>query len=569
MDQNCIASIYGEDYFDFIKGLGRYVDAFANFPGTCRYEINISDATAYVPIANLPEDFFPPFDYSDIPRLYGLSDIASLEASGVNRVRNIPALNLRGAGVLVGIIDTGIDYTHNAFRNADGSTRILSIWDQSIQSETGIPAGFQYGTEYTREQINMALNSPDPLSVVPSMDENGHGTYVAGIIAGSISQENNFSGVAPDAELVIVKLKPAKLNLKEFYRISPNVNCYQENDILIALKYLNNLSTNLKRPISISISLSSSQGPHDGNGPLDRYAARVADVPGTTISIPAGNEGQNGLHVQGVVTGRIQEDTIELKVGPNEYGFTMEFWGRAPNTYSIDILSPSGEYIPRIPARINESRVVRFIFEGTVINIDYIIVESYSGDQLITLRFRNPAEGIWRFRIYATGDVEKSYHIWMPLRQFLSSDQTFFTQPNPETTITSPGNAPIVLVSTAYNIANRSLFLNASRGFSRSNLVVPTFAAPGVDVIAPTFGNLYTTVSGTSIAAAHTAGIATLLLEWAIINGNNTTIDCQGIKMLLIRGADRDPNLSYPSREWGFGIINLLNTFTNLRGDIP
>lgn len=568
MDQDCRNAIYSEDYFDFIVGYGKNIGIFEVIPNSCSYLINISDAALYAPIANLPTNIIQLFGYRSIPRCFGLADMASIEASGANRVRNIPALNLRGEGVLIGIIDTGIEYTHNSFRKADGTSRILSIWDQSIQSQTGMPEGFEYGTEYTREQINAALNNPSPLSIVPSTDENGHGTYLAGIIAGSPNAENNFSGVVPDAELVVVKLKPAKSNLKEFFQISPEITCYQENDILIALKYLNDLAVKLNRPISICIGLCSSQGSHDPSGALDRYVGRIADFPGTSISVAAGNEGQSGLHFQGVVTNRADEDVVELRVGPNEYGFSMELWGTVPNTYSLDILSPSGEYIPRIPARIRETRKVRFIFEETVISVDYIIVEPYTGDELIVLRFSKPAEGIWRFRIYGSGDVEKRYHIWMPLRQFLKSEQTSFTEPDPENTTTSPSYSAIALVPTAYDISNKSLYLNASRGYLRNDEIVPHFAAPGVNMIGPGLNNSYITSSGTSVAAAHTTGIAAMLLEWAIVRGNDILLGSRGIKNLLIRGADRDPNITYPSKEWGYGIINIYNTFINIRGDI-
>ena len=162
---------------------------------------------------------------------------SSLESSGVFQLRNIPVFNLRGQGVLIGIIDTGVDYTNPIFKYADNTTRIVSIWDQTIVSDNP-PAGMGYGTEYTREQINQALQSEDPLSVVPSTDDNGHGTMVAGIAGGNQVPESNFYGIATDAEYIVVKLKPAKQFLRDFFFIAENAVCFQETDILLSLLYV-------------------------------------------------------------------------------------------------------------------------------------------------------------------------------------------------------------------------------------------------------------------------------------------------------------------------------------------
>jgi subtilisin family serine protease len=565
LDQDCRDRVYSEDYFDLLIEYGRYIGQLQADPNLCYNIINITHAVLYFPIANLPNNFVQIYGYGVVPSCFGLLDLPSLEASGVRRVQNIPALDLRGNGVLIGIIDTGIEYTHSAFIKADGTSKILSIWDQTIISDNP-PEGFIYGTEYTREQINAALASEDPLSIVPSVDEIGHGTFLSGIVAGNLDEDNNFGGVVPDADLIVIKLKPAKNNLKNFFEISPDILCYQETDIMQALKYLNDLANKIQRPISIVIGLGTSSGAHDERGSLSSSVSRVADHAGMAVSVAAGNEGTSRLHYLGTISQNEEYNTVELRVGPNEYGFTMELWGDAPNTYSIDILSPSGEYIPRIPARFEESREIRFIFEQTVIIIDYQLVETQTGDELILLRFRSPAEGIWRFRVYASGPLEKRFHIWMPLRNFLTSD-TYFPEADPYYTLTSPGNAVVPIVVTAYDISNQSLYLNASRGYNRNNIINPNLAAPGVNVIGPTLNNQYMASSGTSIAAAHTAGVAAILLEWGIVRGNLPLMDSVDIKNFLIRGAKRDPNLTYPNREWGYGILDLYSTFLNLRGD--
>ena len=212
--------------------------------------------------------------------------------------------------------------------------------------------------------------------------------------------------------------------------------------------------------------------------------------------------------------------------------FLWNYGGNAFNTFSIDLLSPTGKYIPRIPARIGASREIRFVFEKTLIYIDYQIAESQSGDELILLRFKNPTEGIWRFRVYAGGDLDLNYNIWLPITKFLSAE-TYFTQPDPEYTLTSPGNTFIPIVVTAYDYANHTLYIDANRGYTRYDNIAPIIAAPGVNVIGPTFHNGYMVANGTSIAAAHTAGVAAMFLEWGIVRGNYTQISTVEIKYLV------------------------------------
>lgn len=565
MDPICSEWIIGEEYSDFIIEYRRYPEELAITPNICYNYINDSHAAVYTPTNLLPDNIIQTSGYSIYPKLYGLMDTGSLEASGVIRTRNIPSLNLNGQGVLIGIVDTGIDYTHEAFLNADGTTKIISIWDQTIQAGPA-PEAFYYGTVYNREQINEALTSETPFAIVPSTDENGHGTYLAGIAAGAPSPANSFSGVVPFAELVVVKLKQAKQNVRRVFQVPPDADSYQENDIMFGVRYLVEIARSLSRPISICIGLGSDSGSHVGRSAISTYLSYLADQAGIVIVVAAGNEGNSGHHYSGTIVRGEQSDTVEMRVGPNVPGFSMELWGDAPSTFSIDILSPSGEYIPRIPARIGEAREIRFIFEDTIINIDYLLLESQTGEQLIFIRFQNPTEGIWRFNVYSKGDLTSNFNIWLPSTDFLSTE-THFLEPDPYSTITSPGNTSTPIVTTAYDYTNNSLYINASRGFTRAGIISPNLAAPGVNIIGPGLGNTYTTRSGTSVAAAHTAGIAAMLLEWGIASGYYSQLDSVEIKNLLIRGARRDPNNIYPNRDWGYGILDIYNTFNSLRGE--
>lgn len=568
MDQNCTERILSDNFADYIvqNELLYNFNLNADLNDLCF--ISGDEFTFYfVPLSNRIDSLLHEYGYIIFPRVFGLQQLESIEASGITRLRNIPTLNLNGQGVIVGFVDTGIDYTHNAFKKADGTSRIVTLWDQTIQTGPK-PEGaiFQYGTEYTQEQINEALASDNPLDIVPSVDEIGHGTFLAGITAGSEDISNNFEGVVPLADIAVVKLKNAKRYLRNFYVIPDSAICYQETDIMFGVQYLIEYANRVNRPIAICIGLGTSYGGHDDRGNLSRYLSTVADRRGAAVVIAAGNEGNRSHHYSGSIPTGQTFDTVELKVGPNEYGFTMELWGGTPNTFSIDILTPSGEYVPRIPARLNESRTLQFIFEQTIIKLDYILVEAQTGNQLILLRFQKPSEGIWRFQVYANPEISSRYNIWLPIHEFISSE-TIFTTPDPDYTLTIPGNTTIPIVVTAYDITNDSLYLHASRGFTANNRISPSFAAPGVNLVGPSANNTYTTSSGTSLAAAFTTGVAAFFLEWGITRGNYTQLDSVEINKLLIRGARRDPNLSYPNRQWGYGILDVYNTFNLLRGE--
>ena len=290
--------ITGNNYMDIIvpyNGNQAILDQFQNYSV---HIMNEQFAVAYVPAAEITDRAIQQFGYSAIPKCYGLNVIRSLEESGVERLRRLPTFNLRGQGVLIGIIDTGIDYTNPVFIHEDGTSKIVSIWDQTIDSEDAYPEGTFYGTEYTQEQISRALQSGDPFRIVPSRDDNGHGTMMAGIAAGNEDLANNFSGVVPDSEIAVVKLKPAKQVIKDFFVIPENAVGYQSNDIMWAVQYLVGVSRRLHRPISIAIGLGSSQGSHDGRGPLSDLLSTVADFTGVVITIAGGNEGNLTVYLK-------------------------------------------------------------------------------------------------------------------------------------------------------------------------------------------------------------------------------------------------------------------------------
>ncbi len=560
-EENPITSQSFADIIVEYQGDRSLLNSFGNVPVTI---INEVVALVNIPLQQM-DNSITSYAYARIPSIGGLVSDNSLEASGIIKIRNVPNFNLRGQGVLIAVIDTGIEYTNPIFQNADKTTRIVSIWDQTI--EGSLPQeGIKYGTVYTKEQINTALQSDKPYQVVPSKDDNGHGTMVAGIAGGSESLANNFAGVAPDAEFVIVKLKQAKNYLRNYYFVPENVFCIQETDFLFALEYVLGAASKSHRPLVICVSNNGSQGAHDGRSVAGRYLSGVASRQGIGIVIAGGNEGNARRHYYGTVDPSTGYDIVELNVGENEMGFPMEIWGQSPSILTIDILSPSGEYIPRIIASRNESRQISFIFEDTIIDVIYTLVETESGDQLILLRFSKPAPGIWKFHVYERGDLQVGFHIWLPMDGFIS-DNTFFIRSDPYTTILAVGNTRNPVTVTAYNNEDGSLYLNSSRGYTRLNEIKPNIAAPGVNITGPALDQSFVPYTGTSVAAAHTTGVVAMLLEWGIVNGNLPGMSTVEINKLLMRGAKRETDLLYPNRDWGYGKLDVFNVFDSLRGE--
>ena len=562
------AKITSNEYMDLLIQYNGNMEIIAQYQDLSVQIMNPSFAVVYLPVWEIPNRLYSEFGYASLPLCYALMQDLSLEASGITKLRGISALNLRGKGVLIGMVDTGIDYTNPVFQNEDGTTRIVSIWDQSIESEDGYPDmdyPAYFGTEYTREQINEAIKSPNPLEVVPSMDTNGHGTKLAGIAAGSEDRENDFTGIATDSELIVVKLKQAKQNIMDYFSIPTGVPCYQENDMIWGIQYLVEVARKLQRPLAICIGVGTSQGAHDDSGFLNTEVSLVADFPGVALSVAGGNEGNARRHFYSA----LDPDTsvsVELNVGENESGFTMELWGDPPMLYTLDILSPNGEYIPAITERLEESRRIRFVFEQTIITIRYIMIEQITGKQVILLNFQSPTAGTWKFQVYGRGDLRGAFHIWLPAGDFITRD-TYFTEANSYTTLTSPANSIVPISMVAYNSNSGTLYSDSGKGFSTSNIINPDLAAPGVNLMCPGFNHEFTTMTGTSAASAHMVGITAMVLEWGVVNNNYPNIDTLGIKKMLIRGAQRNRLLQYPNRAWGYGIVDIYNAYNIFRTD--
>ena len=551
-----------EQYRNFIVRYNQNINGLIDYESDRTFQIiNERFGIIYAPAQQVSELEFTSYTYSSIPKCYTLMDLGGLSASGVTRLHDHPYLKLRGGGTMIAIIDSGIDYRHPAFRNGNQS-RIVSIWDQSLPGGPSEAAPF--GQVFTKEDINRALESENPLEIVPSIDSNGHGTMLAGAAAGKNIPEEGFSGADPRAEPVIGELKQAKQYLRDFYLIAPEAEAYQEDDIMLAIAYAMKCATQNQMPLSICIGLGSSQGSHRGESPLSQLIDSTANFSQNAVAVAAGNEGLSRHHFMGEISPEDPFSEAELRVGEKESGrgFSMEFWGESPNLYGITIQSPTGERLEVSTALKYGTQELSFVFVETKVQVNYVPIERNSGNTLVFFRFLHPAPGIWKLEIQGRMNSPARFHIWLPV-QGMISEETYFLEPAPEYTVTSPGDASDGMTVTAYRQKDGSLYTKASRGYTASQHVKPDFGQLRAAAPRPTAGRTggFGEASGTSLAAAQTAGIAALLFEWAIIRGNEPYFSGNSVKNYLRRGAVRDEDMQYPNREWGYGKVDLYHTF--------
>lgn len=560
---DCQEQIYSNDYADYIVELRQDLMDLLEVYGEICYE-NVAEQLGVIHVPredNLPELWEA---YRSFPKCYGLLDTSHLEAIGVERLRRQPFLDLNGQGVILGIVDTGIDYTQRAFRFSDGSSRILALWDQTTPYEERREEDPEYGTVYTREQLQDALTSETPFAVVTSRDTNGHGTFLAGVAAGNQMPEENFSGVAPLADLAVVKLKEAKPYLREYYRIREEVPCYQETDLILGVNWLVSLAARRGQPLVILLAVGTNQGGHEGLSYLGFQLRANHQVSGRCVCLAAGNEADKGHHYRGFldVSDSIQE--LEFRVAEGEKGFVLELWNEIPDTYAVGFATPTGYTTGRLNIFPGQIQRLDFAFEPVVIEVAYEVELRNVGSRLTGIRLMDPTPGIWKIQIYREEVLSGRYDLWLPMEAFLQRD-TRFLMPDPDTTICDPGNASETITTGAYNHRSGGIDFRSSRGYTRDNGIKPDLVAPGVDILgpAPGIGNLpgrFVTRTGTSVAAALTAGVAALLLEY------NPESSGRELQQYLIRGAKRGER-SYPNQEWGYGIVDVYRTLELMGGE--
>ena len=490
----------------------------------------------------------------------GLLSRPSLDAAGIIKVQQQPYLDLRGRGILMGFIDTGIDYTQQVFRYEDGTSKVRYLYDQSAIGTP--PAGFFIGAEYTNEQINQAISSENPYDIVPQRDTDGHGTFLASVAAGR--EVEDFIGAAPDAELIVVKLKKARQYYLDLFAVPKDQeNAFGSTAVMIGVEYILKKAAELKRPVVICLGIGSNFGSHDGYSIFEEYLVDMANLPGVCICVAAGNESQARHHTQGVIQAKNESQNIDVKVTQESSNMSVAIWNTIADKMSVSIRSPTGEMISRIPPKSGDENNTNLIFEHSSVRVAYFYPLEGSGGQLTFVRVINATPGIWTITVYGDIILDGTFHAWLPLTGFVSPGVEFLS-PNPYYTVTVPSTAMGIICCGAYDSFNNSLYSNTSWGPTRINLMAPDLVAPGTNVagIYPTGAG---TMNGTGVATAITAGACALMMQWGVVQGNNMAFSTYQIQAYLIRGCKRNSTMLYPNTQWGYGSLDLMQTFNLMR----
>lgn len=520
----------------------------------------------------------PQIEYVEKPKRYYYAQLPSIPESFVADfladaciyplTRREPFLS--GEGVLLAVLDSGIDYRRQDFRKDDGSTRIRYLWDQTIASGTP-PEGFAIGSEYSREQINEALASDTGstlASSVPSIDVSGHGTAVAGIAAGYAANAEEYEGAAPSADLLIVKLGLPRED--GFPRTT---------EIMRGVAYAVRKALSLEMPLVINLSFGNSYGSHDGSSLLERFLDNAAEICRTVICVGSGNEGNSSGHAAGNVKaavsgvlptaandGRIT--SVDLAVADYQRSLSVQLFTNYSDRYRIFLRSPGGS-LQELPANIQSGKytlqlentsLLVYLGEPTPYSVSrelYIDMLPAAGTSYINT-------GIWQLRLEPVEIVTGQYYLYLPAGA-ARNEGTGFTAPTPEVTLTIPSTASRVITVGAYNSTYDSYADFSGRGYTDANrtigivtggLIKPDLAAPGVDLAAPDLFGGYSTFTGTSFATPVVSGCAALLMEWGIVRGNDPFLYGEKVKAYLrsgarpIRGEE-----TYPNSRVGFGAL--------------
>ena len=509
--------------------------------------------------------------YIELNGIYTLSE-SPVEDSKAPIFHRNPSLNLRGSGVVVAIVDTGIDYLNNEFMREDETTRILRIWDQTIDSGK-TPDGFISGSEYTEEDINKAIQAQkqgqNPYDIVPSKDDYGHGTKMAGIV-GARGINREIVGVAPDCEFIIIKLQEASKEYIDFYYAKGDKAKYRNKDIIMALKYLYELSFTLNKPMIIYLPLGSNLGDHAGASILERYVdTKISGRNSLFVVTSTGNQGNTDTHTSGEIKSNGDSQIIELNCGKEQQGLVLQIYAQRPSKIKLGILSPSGERFENTNPRktkhilINDAPTWKFIYEGTTVQVTYDSPDEFTGDDKFVIKMEGITEGVWRFILTSNNIVDGKYYAWILQRELLAED-TRFLNPSPYTTLTIPGTAKTIINTSYYNQNNGAIVSESGRGYTMKDYIQPIITAGGINAITTKPGGGTITMSGASVAGAILAGCCALIIQWAVVDGNDPQMYATKLQAYIIRGARKREGDTYPNRQWGYGILDMQEIFKSL-----
>lgn len=511
-------------------------------------------------------------------------------------------LGYRGKGVIVGIIDFGIDFTHPSFIREDGTTRFISIWEQDLVPNDGErhPRNpqeryrdlFDYGVEYEAADIQAALapDVADPFALVRTREVSGedgvnHGTHCTGIAAGNgrgSPSGTRYAGVAPEAGIIFVTLRRRRRRYTETPEGAIDgeevgLRVPSSGDLIAlheAIEYIQARARALYRPVAINMSLSSSLGPHDGTSMLEQLIDRGADEPGRAIVVAAGNDARASKHIRRQLTSASPNAALRVDTRPGcEETISIDIWYEGIDALDLTLLTPSGgSHGPYHPGdtvtgvALEDGDRLRLLDSAAEPDEDNgakrIYLELEPGSQTNPDGSPGPVElsttGDWTISLTGTGVTSGLVDAW--IERDLGDPKPTFRGATQEVTVGVPATAGSIVsvanyrdrdgVPAAVNPAG-SIWGRSAHGPTRDGRLKPDVAAPGQGTLAPALGASYTSAGGTSAAAPYVTGVAALMLD------KTPNLTQREIRDCLVATAREDGDTGRtPNIVWGFGKVD-------------
>ena len=453
---------------------------------------------------------------------------------------------LSGRGVLISVIDSGIDFTHPEFMT-DNRTRIYQIWDQTVDYSPENKNEYGLGRIYNSGDIDEAIASGQNSQKLAA-DNTGHGTEVTAIACGS------QTGVARDAGILVVKTGSDKLG--------PNPNTL---GLILGIDYSIRTSIRTGMPVVINISFGNNYGSHEGNSLLENYIDDVSRLARCSIVTGTGNDGITGRSFQGML-GNVSHSYIDFLVSEYVTSFNIQIWKNYQDIFDLVLTGPNGENVLYVS---ETGRIASGSYYDTKADAIYGEPNPYNQSQEIYINIyssRYINSGIWRIILYPKRILDGKFHIYLPVASSTSGNVQFIS-PVEFGTLTIPSTAGNIISVAAYNAHTDDFAYFSGRGYTADNRIKPDLAAPGTDIYTAYPGGGYIFVSGTSFAAPFVSGACAMLMEWGLTDGNDIFMYGDKLKAALIRGARALPVTNdYPNPYIGWGALCVRNTLAKLSG---
>lgn len=475
---------------------------------------------------------------------------------------------LTGEGVIVGIVGTGIDYLSPRFMDENGNTRILSIWDQSV-NDGFAPEDFMFGREFDRNQINQAIEAKskgnNPYEIVNHKDEVGYSTAIANIIGGrGLLETEEFESIAPNCEFVIIKLRGgSKSNLIHWGLEDYDGAVFDSNDVFTSISYCYKIVQKFNKPLVMYLPVGTNLGAHNGDTISEKFIDFFSEIRKFSVVTSTGDQGGNAICSKNSFLEDELEKIVYLNVDENQKNIFFSLNYFSPDVLAISITNPKGETTNKIDIRPVDGEEIIIKLGESTIDVQYFLEGKTTINQRLDFVIKNAVGGVWTISVTKVEVINGEFNIWVQQWQF-SKSKTGLLNPSQDSTLMTPATANSIIVTSSFNQIENRLLGKAGRGFSINNTITPIIATAGKNISTIGSNNENIVVSGAAVSGAILTGVVSLLYQWGIVDKNDINMYSSKIKSYLIQGTIREEDKIYPNEAEGFGLLSLEKLFNKL-----